>query len=112
MVDDNISAAGPASHKTASSGSETLHKDVSTNLPPLDAASRTDPIIVPERKPKAPRKGVEPVTNQALYADRIRAEQFSMAARPAVTTTFINALNGGIITYAFWSPASARALGV
>lgn len=112
MVDDNISAADPASRKTASNVSETFQRDVSTNFWLIDAASRAARSVVPERQPHGSRKGVELATNYALYADRIRAEQFSMTARPAVTTTFINALNGGIITYAFWSPASAYPLGV
>jgi PAS domain-containing protein len=112
MVDDNIAAAGPGSCKAASNVCETHGKDVSTNLWPIGAARSVARSLVPKRQPQAPRKGADSATDRALYADRIRAEQFSMAARPAATTTFINGLNGGIITYAFWSPGSAHALGV
>jgi diguanylate cyclase (GGDEF)-like protein len=50
--------------------------------------------------------------SDALHANRIMSEQFSMADGSAVATTFINALSTGLITYAFWSPASAQWLSI
>jgi diguanylate cyclase (GGDEF)-like protein len=112
MVDHPTAAARLPPGGAAPNPAASIRKDTSANVQPTDAGRPRACAAAPDRQLATSRKGGEATADVGRYADRIRAEQFAMAARPALTTTFINALNGGIITYAFWSPASAHALGI
>src|ERR1700735_5451722 len=112
MVDHPTAAASLPPGGAAPNPAASIRKDTSANVQPTDAGRPRACAAAPARQLATSRKGGEATADVGRYADRIRAEQFAMAARPALTTTFINALNGGIITYAFWSPASAHALGI